>query len=139
MAKRPMPGSATNYQEMRKGRFSWDTSDLMEGGGPMSDKAVEGNRSLNRMAGERDTRRGSALEARGANVEGHNRMTDKAKREAATRKLEADAKKPGASRYAKDRAKYARETGMVKRAKGGSVSKRADGCATKGKTKGRFV
>jgi len=30
--------------------------------------------------------------------------------------------------------------GKVKKyAKGGSVSKRADGCATKGKTKGRFV
>jgi hypothetical protein len=27
----------------------------------------------------------------------------------------------------------------VKKAKGGSVSKRADGCATKGKTKGRMV
>jgi hypothetical protein len=27
----------------------------------------------------------------------------------------------------------------VKKAKGGSVSKRADGCVTKGKTKGRFV
>lgn len=29
--------------------------------------------------------------------------------------------------------------GSVKMAKGGSVSKRADGCATKGKTRGRFV
>lgn len=28
---------------------------------------------------------------------------------------------------------------LTKMAKGGSVSKRADGCATKGKTKGRFV
>jgi hypothetical protein len=28
---------------------------------------------------------------------------------------------------------------VKKMAKGGSASKRADGCATKGKTKGRFV
>jgi hypothetical protein len=28
---------------------------------------------------------------------------------------------------------------LTKMAKGGSVSKRADGCATKGKTKGKFV
>jgi hypothetical protein len=28
---------------------------------------------------------------------------------------------------------------LTKMAKGGSASKRADGCATKGKTKGRFV
>lgn len=28
---------------------------------------------------------------------------------------------------------------LTKLAKGGSASKRADGCATKGKTKGRFV
>jgi hypothetical protein len=28
---------------------------------------------------------------------------------------------------------------LTKFAKGGSASKRADGCATKGKTKGRFV
>ena len=33
-----------------------------------------------------------------------------------------------------------RKGGKVKKmAKGGSASKRADGCATKGKTKGRFV
>ncbi len=31
------------------------------------------------------------------------------------------------------------EKGMKKMAKGGSASSRADGCATKGKTKGRFV
>lgn len=29
--------------------------------------------------------------------------------------------------------------GVIKMAKGGSASSRADGCATKGKTKGRFV
>jgi len=28
---------------------------------------------------------------------------------------------------------------LTKMAKGGSASKRADGCATKGKTKGKFV
>lgn len=36
--------------------------------------------------------------------------------------------------------KAMRRGGKVKKyASGGSVSKRADGCATKGKTKGRFV
>jgi hypothetical protein len=35
-------------------------------------------------------------------------------------------------------AKYAKEA-PKKMAKGGTASKRADGCATKGKTKGRFV
>ena len=45
----------------------------------------------------------------------------------------------------KARIKAAGETGAKrggsskKMAKGGSASKRADGCATKGKTKGRFV
>jgi hypothetical protein len=50
--------------------------------------------------------------------------------------LQADAKAPGAGLYAKSRAKLNEVTGFKK---GGSVSKRADGIATKGKTKGRFV
>ena len=36
-------------------------------------------------------------------------------------------------------AAYERARGAKKFAKGGSASSRADGCATKGKTKGRFV
>lgn len=34
---------------------------------------------------------------------------------------------------------YMKHGGVAKMAKGGSASKRADGCCTKGKTKGRMV
>ncbi len=40
---------------------------------------------------------------------------------------------------AKDKAMDKKEMGMKKMAKGGSASSRADGVATKGKTKGTFV
>ena len=44
------------------------------------------------------------------------------------------------SRVSKMEGAEMRKMGMKKMAKGGSTaSKRADGCATKGKTKGRFV
>lgn len=49
-----------------------------------------------------------------------------------------DPAKPGAS--APQAGEGMKKGGKVKKyAKGGSASKRADGCATKGKTKGRFV
>lgn len=54
--------------------------------------------------------------------------------------LKAAAEAPGASRFAKDRYRMARETGMVGNAKGGKVKGYAkggkiDGCAVRGKTK----
>ena len=70
-------------------------------------------------------------------LEGHDKMTDKTMTEVKRRKLEADAKKPGAGLYAKARAKLNEVTGFKKG--GSTASKRADGCATKGKTKGRFI
>ena len=136
MAK-PAPGSKMNTR-----------AEPVEGGPPMTDKAVRGNRDLNRMAGEEDRPRGRALELRQRNIEGHNEATRKAMKEIKLSQLKAAAEKPGASRYAKDRYKFAKQTGMVgnakggsvkKMAKGGSVSKRADGIARKGKTKGRMV
>jgi hypothetical protein len=52
-------------------------------------------------------------------------------------KAEKRRKKAG---EAPDAGEGMRKGGKVKKmAKGGSASKRADGCATKGKTKGRFV
>lgn len=81
-----------------------------------------------------------AARIRARNVDEHADATRKAKRDIKLKQLEAAAKKSGASQFAKDRYKTAKDTGMY--AKGGSVSsasKRGDGCATKGKTKGRFV
>ena len=80
----------------------------------------------------------SAARARARNIDEHEDATRKTKRDIKLKQLEAAAKKPGASGFAKSRYKAAKETCMY--ATGGSVaSKRADGCATKGKTKGKFV
>jgi septal ring-binding cell division protein DamX len=90
----------------------------------------------NEKEGATDSARAARIRAR--NVDEHAKQTAKTKKDIKLKQLEAAAKKPGASGFAKDRYKMAKETGMY--AKGGSVaSKRADGCATKGKTKGRFV
>lgn len=145
--KRPMPGEAPNYQERNKARFSWDTEGLMEGGGPRSDKSIRGASDLNRMAGNEGSAYGRAIQARQKNIEGHNEASRKAMKDIKLAKMKADAEKPGASLAAKLRYKYEKNTfreakgGSVKKmAKGGSTaSKRGDGCATKGKTKGRFV
>jgi hypothetical protein len=69
-------------------------------------------------------------------LEGHDKMTDKTRTEVKRRKLEADAKKPGAGLYDKARAKLNEVTGLKK---GGSVSasRRGDGIARKGKTRGK--
>jgi hypothetical protein len=75
--------------------------------------------------------------ARAKNLEGHDAMTEKAMASIKRSKLRADAKAPGAGLYAKSRAKLNEVTGFKKG--GSTASKRADGCATKGKTKGRFV
>ena len=75
--------------------------------------------------------------ARAKNMEGHDAMTEKAMAAIKRSKLQADAKAPGAGPYAKSRAKLNEVTGFKKG--GSTASKRADGCATKGKTKGRFV
>lgn len=74
--------------------------------------------------------------ARAKNLKGHDEMTRKAMSAAKRSKLKADAEAPGAGLYAKARAKFNELTGFKK---GGSVSKRADGIARKGKTKGRMV
>ena len=134
--KRPMPGEAPNYQERNKGRFSWDTEGLMEGGGPRSDKSIKGASDLDRMAGGDNTPYGRAIQSRQKNIEGHNKATDKAKAAIKKDVLKSKASSPKASKYDKLRYKVYELTGFKN---GGSVSKRADGCATKGKTKGRFV
>lgn len=134
--KRPMPGEAPNYQELKKSRFSWDTEGLMEGYGPQPDKALKAQSDLARMAGRDDTPRGRALELRRKNIEGHNKATDKAKAAIKKAQLKSKASSPKASTYDKLRYKFNEVTGLKK---GGSVSKRADGCATKGKTKGKMV
>ena len=150
MAKRPMPGEAPNYQELRKGRFSWDTEGLMEGGTPQTNRAIRGSANLNRMAGEDDSRRGRAVQARARNVEGHESATSRTRQAIKGEVLKAKASASDASTYDKLRYKLFEATGMKKggkakakpvkkMAKGGSASKRGDGCATKGKTKGRFV
>jgi hypothetical protein len=72
-------------------------------------------------------------------LEGHDKMTDKSMAEIKRRKLEGDAKAPGAGLYAKARAKLNEVTGLKKGGSVSSASKRGDGIATKGKTKGRFI
>jgi hypothetical protein len=91
----------------------------------------------NEKGGATDSARAARIRAR--NIDEHVDATRKGKKEIRMRKLKADAEKSGASKYAKYKYKFAKETGMY--AKGGSVSasRRGDGCATKGKTKGRFV
>ena len=137
--KRPMPGEAPNYQELKKGRFSWDTEGLMEGGGPRTDKSIKGASDLNRMAGREDTPYGRAVQSRQKNIEGHKKATDKAKDAIKRDILKSKASSPKASKYDKLRYKFNELTGFKKGGSVSSVSKRADGCATKGKTKGRFV
>ena len=107
------------------------------GGLPTSDTSILRQRAKSyEKEGATDSARAARIRAR--NVDEHVDATRKGKKEIKMRKLKADAEKSGASQYAKDRYKYAKETGMY--AKGGSVaSKRGDGCATKGKTKGRFI
>ena len=90
----------------------------------------------NEKAGSTDSARAARIRAR--NVDEHAKQTDKTKKDIKLKQLEAASKKSGASQYAKDRYKYAKETGMY--AKGGSVSsasKRGDGIARKGKTRGK--
>lgn len=75
--------------------------------------------------------------ARAKNLKGHDEMTRKAMAAAKRSKLKADAEAPGAGLYAKARAKLNEVTGFKKG--GSTASKRADGIARKGKTKGRMV
>lgn len=135
--KRPMPGEAPNYQELKKGRFSWDTEDLMEGGGPRSDKSIRGASDLNRMAGNEDSAYGRAIQSRQKNIEGHNKATDKAKAAIKKSVLKSKASSPKASTFDKLRYKFNELTGFKKG--GSTASKRADGCAVKGKTRGKMV
>jgi hypothetical protein len=123
MGGKPMGGTRMNYAGIA-------------GGLP-----TPNSRTLRKRADsfERDgsTSSAAAARTRARNVDEHAAATAKSKKEIKLRKLKADAEKPGASRFAKDRYKSAKETGMY--AKGGSVSKRADGCAVKGKTRGKMV
>ena len=108
------------------------------GGLPNSSSSILRQRAeAYKAEGATDSARAARIRAR--NVDEHTDDTAKAKKEIKLRKLKADAEKSGASGFAKSRYKAAKETGMY--AKGGSVSasRRADGCATKGKTKGRFI
>lgn len=141
MAKKPMPGQAPTYYD-KDMRF-FDES-AVEGGGPTPDKAMKARRDLADMAGD-EGRYATAVRARAANIEGHNALTEATKRKIKLNQMQSAAEAPGASRYAKDRYKFAKQTGMVgnakggsvkKMAKGGSASRRADGCCSKGKTKG---
>lgn len=75
--------------------------------------------------------------ARAKNMGGHDEMTRKSMAEIKRRKLKADAEAPGAGLYARARAKLNEVTGFKKG--GSTASRRADGCCTKGKTKGKFV
>ena len=139
--KKPMPGEAPNYGNLSGGSFSGSS---LEGGRPASDKDIINKRGLNRvvsglLAGGEGTRRGRALEMRARNVEGHDKMTDKSMADIKRRKLQADAKAPGAGLYARARAKLNEVTGFKKGGSVSSASKRGDGIATKGKTKGKFV
>lgn len=79
----------------------------------------------------------AAARTRARNVDAHADDTAKAKKEIKRRKLKADAEKPGAGMYAKARAKLNAVTGFKKGGSVSSASKRADGCATKGKTRGK--
>jgi len=85
--------------------------------------------------GATDSARAARIRAR--NVDEHAKQTAKTKKDLKLKQLEAAAKKSGASQFAKDRYKAAKETGMY--AKGGSVSasRRGDGIARKGKTRGK--
>ena len=74
--------------------------------------------------------------ARAKNMKGHDEMTRKSMADVKRRKLKADAEGPRAGLYAKARAKLNEVTGLKS---GGSASKRADGIARKGKTKGRMI
>ena len=109
------------------------------GGLPTSDASTLRQRAkAYEKAGATDSATAARIRAR--NVDEHADMTAKTKKDIKLKQLEAAAKKSGASQFAKDRYKLAKETGMY--AKGGSVSsasKRADGCATKGKTRGKMV
>ena len=75
--------------------------------------------------------------ARAKNLKGHDEMTRRAMADVKRAKLKADAEAPGAGLYAKARAKLNEVTGFKKG--GSTASKRADGCATKGKTRGKMV
>ena len=77
--------------------------------------------------------------ARAKNLKGHDEMTRKAMAAAKRSKLKADAEAPGAGLYAKARAKFNELTGFKKGGSVSTASKRADGCAKKGKTKGKMV
>ena len=92
----------------------------------------------------------AAAETRARNVESHDDMTRRSQRAIRGEMLRARASSPEASTYDRLRHRVFEATGMKKggkvetkkMAKGGSVSsasKRADGIARKGKTKGRFV
>ena len=108
------------------------------GGLPNSSSSILRQRAeAYKAEGATDSARAARIRAR--NVDEHADDTAKAKKEIKLRKLKADAEKSGASGFAKSRYKAAKETGMY--AKGGSVSasRRGDGIATKGKTKGKFV
>ena len=113
-------------------------------------KRIRGERDLSRMAGERDTPRGRELDALVRSHDAHEDATRRSQRAIQGEMLRARASTPEASTYDRLRHRVFEATGMKKggkvkakkMAKGGSVSsasKRADGCAIKGKTKGRFV
>lgn len=74
---------------------------------------------------------------RAANIKGHDEMTRKAMADIKQRKLKADAEAPDAGLYAKARAKFNELTGYAKGGKVSTASKRADGIAQKGKTRGK--
>jgi hypothetical protein len=106
------------------------------GGLPNSSSSILRQRAeAYKAEGATDSARAARIRAR--NVDEHVDATAKAKKEIKLRKLKADAEKSGASGFAKSRYKAAKETGMY--AKGGSVSasRRGDGIARKGKTRGK--
>ena len=122
---------AKSLSELRKSkgyRVPFSMDDV-----PYMTKFYEKSRNDARMP----KRAADEIRARLDNIEGHDAMTKKSMADIKRRKLQADAKAPGAGLYAKARAKLNEVTGFKKG--GSTASKRADGCATKGKTKGRFV
>jgi len=131
------------------GRTSMNFRGLMGGLPTASARDLRRAADFGRETGATDS--AEAAETRARNVEGHDEMTRRAQRAIRGEMLKAKASAPDASTYDKLRYSVFKTTGMKKggkvkaqpvkkMAKGGSTaSKRADGCATKGKTKGRFV
>jgi hypothetical protein len=105
--------------------------------------ALKALRESNVNAGREDTPYGRAIGARMRNLQGHDDMTEKSlkaiKDSRATRKAKGGKVSAAEAVHKHERAKHKGQP-LTKMAKGGSTaSKRADGCAVKGKTKGRMV